>query len=122
MDRRSEISEHVSNARAEVKAEEAAEAANIRSQSQRPAADLPNLRQQIGAKFSLPEILIDRLAGSTAEEITADAQKVAEHFRPGLRTKPMALVKGAGAAEHDPGTDIDPVRLAAAILKRRTMR
>ncbi|MFJ5230411.1 hypothetical protein ACIQBJ_11000 [Kitasatospora sp. NPDC088391] len=122
MDRRSEISEHVSKARAEVKAEEATDAKKLENEPQWPAADLSIMRQGIGAKFSLPRIVADRLTGSTVEEITADAQKIAEHFRPGLRTKPMALVKGAGAAEHDPGTDIDPVRLAAAILKRRALR
>ncbi|MGW7582838.1 hypothetical protein ACWGKU_02040 [Kitasatospora sp. NPDC054768] len=119
MDRRSEIAKHVHNARAEVEAESAANAKHG-SDTPQPATDLPALRQQIGAKFSIPETLRDRLNGSTAEEITADAQKLSTHFRPSLRTQPSSLVKGGGASEPNPDSgEIDPVKLAARILQRR---
>ncbi|MFF1790424.1 hypothetical protein ACFVX9_28670 [Kitasatospora sp. NPDC058243] len=120
MDRRSEISKHINNARAEVEAEAAANGRKRENEPPQPAADLSALRQHIGAQFSVPAALRDRLTGSNAEEITADARKLAEHFRPPLQTTPTPLVKGGGAAEYHPGnTEIDPVKLAARILERR---
>ncbi|MCX4686457.1 hypothetical protein OG401_19440 [Kitasatospora purpeofusca] len=119
MDRRSEIVKHINSARAEIETEGAASA---KQGSERPqsATDLSVLRQQIGAKFSIPEPLRDRLSGSTAEEITADAQNLAAHFRSSLRTQPSSLVKGGGASEPNPDSgEIDPVKLAARILQRR---
>lgn len=120
MDRRSEIAKRINQARAQVEAEAVASAPKSGSEPQQPAADLPALRQQIGAKFAIPETLRDRLNGSTAEEITADAQNLAEHFRANLRTQPYPLVNTGGPAERDLSNgEIDPVKLAARILQRR---
>ncbi|MFB7472722.1 hypothetical protein [Kitasatospora sp. NPDC056184] len=120
MDRRAQIAKHINNARAEVEAEAAADARKRGNELPQPAADPSALRQQIGAKFSIPEALRDRLAGSNAEEITADARNLAEHFRSPLQNMPTPLVKGGGAVEHDSGNrEIDPVKLAALILQRR---
>ncbi|MFD5916396.1 hypothetical protein ACFVYP_11315 [Kitasatospora sp. NPDC058201] len=120
MDRRSEIAKHINNARAAVEAKKAANAPTHGNVTPQPAADLSALCQQIGAKFSIPETWRDRLTGSNAEEITADARKLAEHFRSPLKITPTPLVRGGGAAEHDPGNgEIDPVKLAALILRRR---
>lgn len=120
MDRRSEIAKHINDARAEVEAEEATGAPKGGNSIPQPAADLSALRQQIGAKFSIPESLRDRLNGSNADEITEDARKLSEHFRVSLRTQPSSLVKGGGASEANPDSgEIDPVKLAARILQRR---
>ncbi|MET8540686.1 hypothetical protein ABZW03_08535 [Kitasatospora sp. NPDC004799] len=120
MDRRSEIAKHINNARAEVEAENAANARKQESKHPQPAADLSTLRQHIGAQFSIPETLRNRLTGTNAEEITADARKLAEHFRSPLEKAPTPLVKGGGAAEQITGNgEIDPAKLAALILQRR---
>ncbi|KIQ63112.1 hypothetical protein TR51_30480 [Kitasatospora griseola] len=117
---RSEIARHLNHARAEVEAEAAANARKQGTETPQPAADLSALRQQIGAKFSIPEALRDRLNGTNADELTADAQKLAENFRPNLRTRPYPLVKTGGPAERDLSNgEIDPVKLAARILQRR---
>lgn len=117
---RSEIAKHINNARAEVKTEAAANELKRGNDPQQPAVDLSALRQQIGKQFAIPEALWDRLNGGNADEITTDAQNLAEHCRPNLRTVPTPLVEGGGAAEYYPGNgEIDPIKLAARILQRR---
>ncbi len=120
MDRQSIVQEAVKKAQQDVAAEDSAKTETEGKVAPQPAVDLAALRQQVGAQFSIPEILRDRLNGGNADEITADAQKLAEHYRPNLRTVPTPLVKGGGAAEYYRHSDeIDPIKLAARILQRR---
>lgn len=50
--------------------------AEARQQAQ--AAEVARMRARVGAKLQLPDVLIDRLQGDTAEELEADAKTLLE--------------------------------------------
>ncbi|AUY51402.1 hypothetical protein [Streptomyces sp. CB01881] len=118
MDRHSFVQDAVKQAQESITAEAAQKLAEA---PQETAPDLSAVKAQIGARYALPEILRDRLNGNSAEELEADAQKLAGHFRSHLHTMPTQLVKGAGASEPEPPKTFDPIALAKRILARRFM-
>ncbi|HEY9247676.1 MAG TPA: hypothetical protein VIO38_01015, partial [Rariglobus sp.] len=53
-----------------------------------PTLEAENLRLKVGIKHGLPEAIIDRLKGSTEEELLADAETLLEFFTPGKSGAP----------------------------------
>ena len=84
-------------------------------------ARLELMRWKIGTAAQLPAEAIARLQGSDEDELTADAEKLAQLFTPA--TPPVA---GPPAERLRPGTSgnppedaPDPKKLAASVLERR---
>lgn len=82
------------------------------------ALEAENLRIRIGARHGLPDELIDRLKGSTEEEILTDAEKLLTIVGgPGKRPpsqRPQENLRGGGAPQVEP-EETDPRKLAARI-------
>lgn len=85
-------------------AEAAASIELVRAESARTVA-----RIKYGHQYGLPDDIADRLQGDTAEEIEADAKKLAAHFGTSA-----ALGRG-GLDPTDEPEQVDPQKLAAQI-------
>lgn len=84
----------------------------------RTIADLTaeNLRLKTGTKLGLPDWLIDRLRGTTEEEITKDAEALLERVsgkKPPTQ-RPKEALRGGGDPAEEPD-ETDPRKLAARI-------
>lgn len=74
-------------------------------------------RQLVAARLGLPEELVDRLQGSTPEELQEDAERLLAIFTPKQpkSTKPTPVTpKGGNDPEEDPSPDVK--KLADSIL------
>lgn len=74
-------------------------------------------RQLVAARLGLPEELVDRLKGSTPEELSEDAERLLALFtsKQPKQTKPTPITpKGGNDPEADPAPDVK--KLADSIL------
>lgn len=85
------------------------------------ALEAENLRLRVGIKHGLPDSLVDRLKGSTEEELLEDAEKLLALFTPGKgktpTQQPRERLRGGG----DPTQDAEPFdvdKFAEAAFKR----
>jgi hypothetical protein len=84
------------------------------------ALEAEKLRIRIGYRNSLPDELIDRLQGTTEEEILADAEKLLGALTNGRKTttqRPKEALRGGGRPEEEP-EETDPRKLAALVPRR----
>lgn len=77
-------------------------------------------RERVGRRLGLPDQLVDRLKGSTEEELLADAQALVDLVSPKatVKKRPTERLAGGGEPEEEPEEN-DPAKLAAAIRAAR---
>lgn len=98
------------NAEAKAQRERAKAAEQKAADLETLAAQVPDLeaallRERVGRRFNLPDALVERLRGSTEDEMVADAEKLLELVAPPRRpagpSRPAELVTNGG----QPATD-----------------
>jgi hypothetical protein len=72
------------------------------------AAELAGLKAQVASKLGLPQMLVDRLQGTTAEELEADGQAL-------LDAMPQPQTKGTNSGIPTPGPTEQEIREFAAV-------
>jgi hypothetical protein len=85
------------------------------------ALEAENLRLRVGLKHGLPSDLIDRLKGSTEEEIVEDAEKLLSLFSTGKGKPPTQQPKKQLRGGGDPTNDEEPFdadKFAEEIFRR----
>lgn len=98
LDKIKKLNSEAANLRKRAKeAEEKASGADQSSQKV-TALEADVLRLRVGLKHGLPEKVIDRLRGSTEEELLADAQALLESFSPARppSNRPVERLRGGG--------------------------
>lgn len=107
-----------------------AEAARLRERARKAETDrdekvsaleAEKLRLRIGYRLGLPEKLIDRLKGTTEEEILADAEDMLGALGAGKKPNPTQKPKEAlrgGTQPDDEPEETDPRKLAALVPRR----
>ncbi|MFB7634373.1 hypothetical protein ACFC0M_25970 [Streptomyces sp. NPDC056149] len=94
-----------------------AELADVQSELSASRAKL--VRYEAAEKAGIPLAHADRLKGETPEDLAADAAQLAQALapaRPLVKSRPKPLV-GAGA-DANGDTQLDPMRLATAVIHR----
>lgn len=97
-------------ARAKQAEEKAAGVEEKDSRLKQLEADL--LRERVGRKLGLPDELVDRLRGSSEEEMLADAEKLVELLSPRrpVSQKPVETLRGGGDPDREPEeTDLSKI-------------
>ena len=99
-----------------------AKAATSNEKDQRiTALEAEKLRIRIGYRHGLPDELIDRLQGTTEEEILADAEKllgaITAGKKPSPTQRPKEALRGGSKPDEEP-EETDPRKLAALVPRR----
>jgi small-conductance mechanosensitive channel len=85
------------------------------------ALEAEKLRIRIGYRHGLPDELIDRLQGTTEEEILADAEKllgaITAGKKPSPTQRPKEALRGGSKPDEEP-EETDPRKLAALVPRR----
>lgn len=104
------------NLREAKKAAEEKAAAVPEYEKQLADAQAENLRLRVGARLGLPEALIDRLKGSSEEEILKDAEALLDLVSPKrpMTGKPAERLRGGTEPAGEP-EETDPRKLAARV-------